>query len=133
MIKNKVRAIEVVRLVSLSASQKDGIYLVVNYYFLNDFKFLGGRHYFCRMIQRFKTIIPVEGNDVEFRFEPMNVWKLELFQVYVKHEGKERRFHMNKTGDQKFKFAMTDAVPPPYRTLEQSLNDEIFKNCSELK
>ncbi|XZF16583.1 hypothetical protein ACTHGU_10620 [Chitinophagaceae bacterium MMS25-I14] len=83
------------------------------------------------MIARFKTIVPLDGNNIEFRFEPMNIWKLQLFQVYVLYEGKEVRLHMQISGNARFKFAMPDIVPPPYRELEQVLSDAIFMHCKE--
>ena len=50
------------------------------------------------MINNFK--IDFEG--AEFEFKTMHTIKLQLFQVYVKHEGKKVRFHMQRNESDKF-------------------------------
>lgn len=84
------------------------------------------------MIQRFKTTVPLDGNNIPFRFEPVNILRLQLFQVYCLFESKECRFHMQldtETGT--FKIAEISVCPEPYRELEQVLSDAIFMHCKE--
>lgn len=82
------------------------------------------------MIQRFKTALPLDGNNIEFAFHPMNIKDLKLFQVYCQYEGEQVRFHMQLDGDM-FRITMPEACPAPYLPLEEMLSDAIFKNCSE--
>ena len=75
------------------------------------------------MINNFK--IDFEG--AEFEFLTMNSLKLQLFQVYVLHEGKKVRFHMQIADDGKFYIAAKHACPEMYLPLESTLSDAILK------
>ena len=86
--------------------------------------------YLCRMIQRFKTVLPLDGNNIEFDFHPMNIKDLNLFQVYCQYESERVRFHMQRDGEV-FRITMQDACPAPYLPLEKMLSDAIFTNCPE--
>lgn len=76
------------------------------------------------MISNFVT--EIEG--VAFEFNTMNAERLQLFQVYVMDQGLKRRFHMqvNAEENNRFKFAIKDVCPEPYRHLEDAFHDAIL-------
>jgi hypothetical protein len=75
------------------------------------------------MINNFK--IDFEG--AEFEFDTMHTIKLQLFQVYVKHEGKRVRFHMQRDDAGKFYITDKQACPEIYLHLEDTFSDAILK------
>lgn len=86
------------------------------------------------MIKRFQTVVPLE-KEIAFRFEPVNILKLQLFQVYFTYDGREIRFHMQKEANaQEFKitdpFRFPDKMLEQHPELEPVLSDAIFLHCS---
>lgn len=75
------------------------------------------------MINNFK--IDFEG--AEFEFFTMNAVKLQLFQVYVLHDGKKKRFHMQLNNEGAFYITDKNSCPEIYHTLEKTLSDAILK------
>jgi len=75
------------------------------------------------MINKFK----IEFEGAEFEFLPMNSVRLQLFQVYVFHEGKKQRFHMQVNGNGTFYITDKQACPEIYLSLENTLSDAILK------
>lgn len=75
------------------------------------------------MINNFK--IDFEG--VEFEFKTMHIIKLQLFQVFLKHEGKRIRFHMQRNKEGQFYITDKQACPEIYYHLESTLSDAILK------
>jgi len=69
----------------------------------------------------------IELDGVNFRFLTMNRVRLQLYQVYVQHEGKERRFHVQAAEDGVFKIMGEDVCPEAYLHLENTFNDAIHK------
>jgi hypothetical protein len=80
-------------------------------------------NYLCPMINNFK--IDFEG--AEFEFLTMNAIKLQLFQVYVQHEGKRTRFHMQVNDEGVFYITDKNSCPEIYHPLEKTLSDAILK------
>jgi len=75
------------------------------------------------MINNFK--IDFEG--AEFEFLTMHTIKLQLFQVYVMHEGQKKRFHMQRNEEGKFYITDKQACPEIYHHLENTLSDAILE------
>ncbi|MDB5116511.1 MAG: hypothetical protein JWQ79_2003 [Mucilaginibacter sp.] len=76
----------------------------------------------------------IELDGVNFRFLTMNRIRLNLYQVYVPHEGKERRFHMQANDEGEFKIIGEQVCPAEYLHLESTFNDAIHKlGQNELK
>ncbi|NHA03319.1 hypothetical protein G7092_05920 [Mucilaginibacter sp. HC2] len=73
------------------------------------------------------TNFKIDFNDAEFEFISMNRVKLQLFQVYVLHEGKKQRFHMQVNEQGTFYITDMPVCPPIYRSLESTFNDAILK------
>ena len=69
----------------------------------------------------------IELDGVNFRFLTMNRVRLQLYQVYVPYEGKERRFHMQADEQGEFKIMGEAVCPPEYLHLEATFNDAIKK------
>ena len=75
------------------------------------------------MISSFVT--EIEG--VTFELNTMNAERLQLFQVYVIHQGVKKRFHVQMdAGDNRFKIASKDACPEPYQYLEDAFHEAIL-------
>jgi len=74
------------------------------------------------MITNFTTVI----DNIQFEFQTMNVRKLQLFQVYVMHEGKRIRFHMQVTGNGEFVITDKYHCPEIYVGLEKTLSERIL-------
>lgn len=72
-----------------------------------------------------------EVEDTTFEFNTMNVQRLQLFQVYVIHEGQKARFHMQINIQGYFRITMPDACPEPYRHLEPLLSAAILEHAPE--
>jgi len=51
----------------------------------------------------------------------------QLYQVYVQHEGKERRFHMQADDQGKFRIMGEQICPPTFTHLESTFIDAIKK------
>jgi len=49
--------------------------------------------------------------NAQFEFYTMSIQRLHLFQVYVVHEGKKVRFHMQRKGEGEFYVTDPDKVP----------------------
>lgn len=66
-----------------------------------------------------------DADGAVFEFTTMNVQRLHLFQVYVMHEGRKIRFHMqaNMSGD--FKITDPQACPEVYHRTEEQLSNAI--------
>jgi len=79
------------------------------------------------MVTSFRTVIPVDGNDVEFNFHTMNVKKVQLFQVYVMHDGKKHRFHVQVNDQGAFEITDPNACPEPCRGMSYEFSDVILK------
>ncbi len=75
------------------------------------------------MISHFTTTLA----GTEFQFHTMNVKRLQLFQVYVLHEGKKLRFHLQRKGDGDFYITDKDHCPEPNRALEPEFSAAIFE------
>ena len=92
-------------------------------YVVNELKTDSFSFYLRRMITNFN----IELSGAHFEFITMNRVKLQLFQVYVMHNGTKKRFHM-QLNDAGF-FYITDkpACPEPYYQPEGTLNDAILK------
>lgn len=69
----------------------------------------------------------IELDGINFRFLTMNRVQLQLFQVYVPHNGKTQRFHMQAQPDGVFKIVGNDVCPKEYLHLESTFNDAIQK------
>ncbi|TSJ44418.1 hypothetical protein FO440_09635 [Mucilaginibacter corticis] len=69
----------------------------------------------------------IELDGAKFRFHTMNRVRLQLYQVYVQHEGKECRFHVQAGEDGLFKIVGEDVCPKPYQHLESTFNEAIHK------
>lgn len=83
------------------------------------------------MLARFMTTIPVEGNNVEFEFQSMNIKRLQLFQVYVSYEGERHRFHVQIYDNSEFQITDPAKCPAPYRGLSKAFSDAIYAHCRE--
>lgn len=68
---------------------------------------------------------------IEFEFNPMNILKLQLFQIYTVFEGSRHRFHMQITDEGVFKITDPVKCPEPYRTYEAALSDTILASHEE--
>jgi len=73
------------------------------------------------------TNFKIDFNDAEFKFISMNRVKLQLFQVYVMHDGKERRFHMQVNDEGTFRIVDLFSCPEVYQSLESTLSDAILQ------
>jgi hypothetical protein len=73
------------------------------------------------------TNFTIELSGAKFEFINMNRVRLQLFQVYVMHEDRKARFHMqiNEAGT----FYITDkpVCPAIYHDLESTFSDAILK------
>jgi len=77
------------------------------------------------MVRAFQT----EISGVSFQFNPINISKPFNYQVYVSHEGKIKRFHMQRNGGT---FEITDPnnCPKEYRVFELQLSEAIVQSIS---
>lgn len=73
------------------------------------------------------TNFNIDLSGAQFELVTMNRVKLQLFQVYVFHEGKKSRFHMQVNGDGVFYIADKPSCPERYHELESTLSDAILK------
>jgi hypothetical protein len=80
------------------------------------------------MITKFKKDIA----GIEFEFNPMNILRLQLFQVYVMHEDKRQRFHMQINEAGEFKITDPFNCPEEYRTYEGALSEAILASETEV-
>jgi hypothetical protein len=69
----------------------------------------------------------IDFNGAEFEFHTMNNIKLQLFQVYVLHEGKRVRFHMQVNNEGVFYITDLSSCPQIHHCLEHTLSDAILK------
>lgn len=69
----------------------------------------------------------IELDGVNFRFLTMNRVRLQLYQIYVRHEGKEKRFHVQADEHGDFKIMGDKVCPPEYVHLESTFSDAIKK------
>jgi hypothetical protein len=63
--------------------------------------------YLCPMQSHFT----IEIDATPFEFISMNVKRPQLFQVYVNHEGRKKRFHMKEDDKGNFVFALREDCP----------------------
>jgi hypothetical protein len=73
------------------------------------------------------TNFNIELSDAHFEFFTMNSVRLQLFQVYVMHEGKRKRFHMQVNDAGTFYITDKPSCPEIYHGLESTLSDAILK------
>ena len=69
----------------------------------------------------------IDFEGAAFEFLTMNATRLHLFQVYVKHEGQRKRFHMQVNDQGTFYITDKLSCPEIYRGLESTLSDAILK------
>jgi len=69
----------------------------------------------------------IELDGAKFRFLTMNRVRLQLYQVYVSHEGKEVRFHVQADDNGNFKIMGEHVCPEEFTHLESTFNDAIHK------
>lgn len=79
--------------------------------------------YLYAMIRKFTKEIA----GTEFEFNPMNILKLQLFQVYVKQGDTRHRFHMEVTNEGFFKISDPVNCPAEYLPLEAALGEAILQ------
>jgi hypothetical protein len=75
------------------------------------------------MIQNFT----IELDGAVFEFITMNRVRLQLYQVYVNHEGKRARFHTQIEEGGGFHIKDKIACPEVYHSLEVAMSDAIKK------
>jgi hypothetical protein len=74
-------------------------------------------------ITRFTKSVPLQGEEYQFEFHPMNVRALQLFQVYSNFEGKQFRFHMQRrTKDGRFCITDVEKIPAEVPLFEKELS-----------
>jgi hypothetical protein len=73
------------------------------------------------------TNFNIELSEVHFEFFTMNSVKLQLFQVYVLHDGKKKRFHMQRNEAGVFYITDKQSCPENFHGLESTLSDAILK------
>jgi hypothetical protein len=73
------------------------------------------------------TNFNIELSEGHFEFITMNRVKLQLFQVYVQHDGKKKRFHMQLNDEGIFYITDKQSCPEIYHTLESTFSDAILK------
>jgi len=78
--------------------------------------------YLYAMIRKFTKEIA----GTQFEFNPMNILKLQLFQVYVNQGDTRHRFHMEVTHEGIFKIADPVNCPAEYLPLEAALGEAIL-------
>lgn len=61
-------------------------------------------------------------------FNTLNTVKAQAFQVYVMHEGKKFRFHMQLNSDKEFHITDRSVCPAEYLQLEAALSQAIGEN-----
>lgn len=67
----------------------------------------------------------VEADGATFEFNTMNIQRLQLFQVYVTHNGEKKRFHMQINDQGEFKITDPQSCPGEYHRTEEQLNKAI--------
>lgn len=67
----------------------------------------------------------VDADGAVFEFVTMNIQRLHLFQVYVNHDGKKVRFHMQADPNGGFKITDPLACPEQYHKTEEQLSNAI--------
>lgn len=70
---------------------------------------------------------PLDLEGVHFQFNTLSTKALQAFQVYVKHDSKPLRFHM-QLKDESFYITDPTSCPKEYLAIEQQLSDAIFKS-----
>ncbi|WP_295676736.1 hypothetical protein [uncultured Mucilaginibacter sp.] len=73
------------------------------------------------------TNFTIDLSGATFEFFTMNRVNLQLFQVYVLHEGKKQRFHMQFNEAGAFYIANKQVCPEIYHGLESTFSDAILK------
>jgi len=73
------------------------------------------------------TNFNIELSEGTFEFITMQRVKLQLFQVYVQHEGKKKRFHMQLNEAGTFYITDKSVCPEIFHKLENTLSDAILK------
>ena len=71
--------------------------------------------------------LKIDLNDASFEFLSVNRVRLQLYQVYVLHAGRQARFHMQVDDEGGFRIADRQACPEPYLGLESTFSDAIVK------
>ncbi|MET6997846.1 hypothetical protein [Chitinophaga defluvii] len=79
-------------------------------------------------IKKFTKAINVDGADVEFNFQPMNIRKKQLYQVYCNYNGSQVRFHLQSKDEQNFMIASKASCPKEYHGLEPEFSEAICNN-----
>ncbi len=86
--------------------------------------------YFCGMINIFEATVPLGEEMVKFTFNPINAYKLQLFQVYTMIKEQNVRFHMQINEEGAFEITDKERLPAAYLALEPQLANAIITNCS---
>jgi len=68
----------------------------------------------------------VDGESVTVKFITMSCVHKQLYQVYVPHEGKEVRFHIQKNAAGEFKIVGKGVCPDRYVPLEEAFAEAII-------
>ena len=72
------------------------------------------------------TNFNIELSEGHFEFIALNRVKLQLFQVYVNHEGNKKRFHLQLSNDGVFYITDKQSCPDIYHGLENTLGEAIL-------
>lgn len=67
----------------------------------------------------------IDADGAVFQFNSMNIKRLQLFQVYVMHEGDKVRFHMQADDNGDFKITDQQSCPAIYHKTEEQLSNAI--------
>jgi hypothetical protein len=84
--------------------------------------------YLRRMITNFE----IELGGTKFEFHTMNAVNLNLFQVYVLHDNKRTRFHMQLQADKVFHITDRDKCPEIYLPLASQLHEAIVAHSKSI-
>ncbi|WP_126248202.1 hypothetical protein [Chitinophaga rhizosphaerae] len=79
-----------------------------------------------KLIRSFDKDFEVNGEPVRVRFVTMNCVHKQLYQVYVLHEGREVRFHIQKNAAGEFRIVGRGICPPQYVPLEAAFAEAIL-------
>lgn len=70
---------------------------------------------------------------IEFEFNPMNILRLQLFQIYVMYNDQRCRFHMQINDEGVFKITDPSNCPEEYRTYEAAMSEVILASETTTK
>ncbi|WP_109696748.1 hypothetical protein [Chitinophaga deserti] len=81
-----------------------------------------------KLIRSFNKEFEVGGEMVTVRFVTMNCVHKQLYQIYVPHEGKTARFHIQENAAGEFKIVGKNTCPPQYVPLESAFAQAILES-----